>query len=208
MMADLPNWTNMTLGDVLEGYAVETPDGNDNAVLRDWIARHPEFADDLADFAAARAIVRHTPDEEPSADEEARDRKLASERLAGVLEQLRKAPEISSLTQLASDKGLNKSAFANALGLSLSLLMYLEKRRLDVASVPRRIVARIGELLGTGESAVAAYLSKSPDALPQANYKAALMPKAVGRKDFAAAVAEDQTLSPEQKRNLLKMAAE
>lgn len=192
---------DISLTDVLEGYAAATPAGNDNRILREWIANYPAFAAELADFAAARAIVRHLPEEDLSADEELRLRELAARRLRG-------AParnSIDSLTRLAEAKGLNKPKFAAALGLSTSLLMYLEKRRLEFATIPKAIIGRISGILGTGEESVAAFLARGPEPVPQASYKAALMPEEATARSFSDAVRGDQILTPEQKKELLSL---
>lgn len=194
------------LGEVLEGYAAATPDGNDSAILRDWIRRHPEFADDLADFAASRTVVLYCVDVEPTPGEEERDRERAGQRLAAALSEMRRPNPIASLTGLAENKGLNKKAFADAAGLSLSLVMYLEKRRLEFGSIPRALIGRLATIIGTAEESVAAYLRQGPELAPDANFKASRMPSDVVQKNFADVVNEDQILSAEQKSELLKLA--
>ncbi len=194
------------LGEILEGYAAATPDGNDSAILRDWIRRHPEFADDLADFAASRTVILYCVDVEPTPEEEERARERAGQRLAAALSEMRRPIPIESLTGLAERKGMNKKAFADAAGLSLSLVIYLEKRRLAFESIPRALIGRLASIVSVAEESVAAYLRQGPELAPAANYKAARMPGEVVQKSFADAVREDQILSPEQKSGLLKLA--
>ena len=62
----------VNLDEVLEEYAAATPAGNDLKVLQSATEKYPQFADDLADFAAARAVVKHAPEEELTAEEEER----------------------------------------------------------------------------------------------------------------------------------------
>jgi hypothetical protein len=194
------------LSAVLEGYAAATPEGNDSAVLREWIRRHPDFADDLADFAASRTVMLYAAGPEPTIEEEERLRGLATERLAAVLGESRGLKPIASILRRATELGYSKQSFAAAAGLSVSLVMYLEKRRLEFASIPRELVRRVAEIIGSAEESVAAYLRQGPDLAPAANYKASLMPGEVVEKSFADAVREDQVLSPEEKVELLKMA--
>lgn len=191
---------------VLEEYAAETPDGNDGEVLREWIRRHPEFADELADFAASRTVILYCVDVEPTPDEEERDRELAGQRLAAALSEMRRPNPIASLTGLAESKGLNKRAFADAAGLSVSLIMYLEKRRLAFETIPRALIGRLASIISVAEESVAVYLRQGPELAPDANFKAARMPSEVVQKKFADVVREDQTLSPAEKSELLKLA--
>lgn len=193
------------LGGILEGYAAATPDGNDGEVLREWIRRHPEFADELADFAASRTVVLYCVDVEPTPDEEERDRELAGQRLAAALSEMRRPNPIASLTGLAESKGLNKRAFADAAGLSVSLIMYIEKRRLEFGSIPRALIGRLASIVGAAEESVAVFLRQGPELAPDANFKAARMPSEVVQKKFADVVREDQMLSAEQKSELLKL---
>ena len=191
--------SDATLSEVLEGYAIATPDGNDQETLRRWMEQNPQFASDLMDFAAARALAR-TADEEPLPDE-GRYAEIGSNVLREVLGGRESGPP-ESLTAAALTKGWKKPEFAKKLGLSMSLLMYLEKRRLRSATIPRRIKARIAELLETSEQAIAAYLSQPPLA-GEASFKAKTRPEEKRQKDFADAVREDQTLSAGEKRDLL-----
>ena len=190
--------SDATLTEVLEGYAIDTPVGNDQATLRRWMERHPDFADELMDFAAARAYVRNVGDE-PLADEK-RFAEIGADVLREVLG--REAAGIKSLTAAGEAKGWKKPEFAKKLGLSISLLMYLEKRRVRFATIPKGIVAKISELLETSEQAVAAYLSQPPLA-GEASFKTKTRPEEERQKDFADAVREDQSLSANEKQALL-----
>lgn len=190
-----------TLAEVLEGYAVETSGGNDLAVLRRWIEENPEFADDLMEFAAARAIVAQ-PDEEFTEDEEARFRELGRSVLANAMTKAQEAPQ--SLAAAAAEKGWDKAEFAKRLGISISLLMYAEKRRLQFSSIPKVMIERIAGLLEMTEQTVANYL-QMPAATGGTSFKTATRPDSVSQKSFADAVREDQTLTTAEKRALLDL---
>jgi hypothetical protein len=195
---------DLKLEDVLEGYAVDTPDGNDPATLRKWVTDHPEFADELLEFAAMRSRVMHMPDPVMSATEIEASMSRGRAALAMFRDTSKKKPvSIRSLTELASQHGLNKQGFAKAVGMSLSLIMYMEKRRLIAASVPDRIIKKTAEVLRTTKESVAEFLHGTP-AAGSLSYKAESRPEEMQQKDFAEAVAEDQTLSDEQKRSLLE----
>ncbi len=194
----------MSLTDILEDYAAATPAGNDLKLLRRMIEQYPQFAAELQDFAAARAIVRYAPEAEISAEDEQLYQEIGLKNLRQVLNA---APQqaLESLLETAKVKNLNRSKFASALGLSVSLIQYLEKRRLEFASIPRKIIARIAEVLETGEEMVANYLNQPPVTATNASYKTAERPVEMKPKSFADAVREDQQLSPEEKRELLEL---
>lgn len=193
------------LATVLEEYAASTPDGNVASVLEDFVRRFPEYRAELVEFAAARAIARYLPEIEPGPEGEERDRMLAAGRLRSVLGRIESAAPIGSLVGTAEKLGIGKQSFAKAAGLSLSLLIYLEKRRIEFATIPAEIVSRLASILQTGAESVAEYLRTPPDAVPQANYKTSGMPGRVVAKSFAEAVREDQTLTAEQKTELLRL---
>ncbi len=197
------------LDEILEEYAAETPSGNNLKVLQEISAKHPQHADDLADFAAARAVVRHAPEEELSAEEEQRFAEAGLKNLRMVLSSVN-APKpaeniLQSLVEAAKAKGLNRKSFAAAVGLSTSLVMYLEKRRLEYSSIPKTIVTAVARVLETGEDLVSSYLNQPPDFATGASYKTDTRAEDLPPKSFKDAVREDQQLSAEEKRKLLNL---
>lgn len=201
--------TESNLEEVLEEYAAATPNGNDLKILRTLSEAHLERADDLADFAAARAVVKHAPDEELSAEEEQRFQESGMKSLRAVLSLLNAAGAaenaLQSLVETAKAKGFNRSRFAAAVGLSTSLVMYLEKRRLDFSSIPQAIVVNVARILETGEDLVSNYLNQPPDLATGASFKTNARAEDLPPKSFAEAVREDQQLSAEEKRKLLDL---
>ncbi len=196
----------ITLEDVLEGYAIETRAGNDQNILRKWMENHPQFAADLMDFAAARAVIKFTPEEEFSAQDEKRYQEFGLNNLRSFLGKTNNSQTVlESLTDLAKEKGLNKAKFASALGVSLSLLMYLEKKRLEFSSIPQAVIKKISDVLETGEELVSAYLKQLPDLAGEASFKTATRPEEIKLKSFPEAVHEDQILSVEEKKKLLEL---
>jgi len=192
------------LEDVLEGYAVETPEGNDPAILKKWMQKHPEFAEDLLAFAADRSRVDHLPDPILTEGEikEAMNRGRIA--LSAFRNQSVKQPAVlRSLTERAKERGLTRESFAGAVGLSLSLIMYFEKRRLKAATIPDWIIKKTAEVLRETKEAVEEYLHRPPVA-GAASYKAETRPEEVPLKEFAEAVAEDLELTEEEKRSLLE----
>jgi transcriptional regulator with XRE-family HTH domain len=194
-----------TLTEILEGYAFETPAGNDQKILQKWMERYPFFAEDLMDFAAARAVAKFSPEPEISAEEEARYREKALRNLRAFLGKSTHQSALESLTDKAKEKGMNRAKFAAALGLSVSLVQYLEKRRLDFASIPKAVIKKIADALETSEELVAGYLNRPPVSAVNASFKAQERPEEMKPKSFADAVREDQTLSSEEKQKLLEL---
>ena len=195
----------MNLEEVLEEYAAATPAGNDLKILRIAAEKYPQFADDLADFAAARAVVKHAPEEELTAEEEERFQESGLSNLRMVLSSLNSAVSLQSLVETAKTKGLSRAKFAAALGLSPSLVIYLEKRRLAFTTIPKTIVAKIAQILETAEEKVADYLNQSPDYAGNMSFKTETRAETQPPKNFAEAVREDQQLSAEEKRKLLEL---
>lgn len=198
----------INLADVLEDFAMASAAGrNEQQILLVWMEKHPQYADDLMDFAAARSIVRYSPEFEISAADEAKYKELGARDLRQILSGApeKSAAAIASLTELAKTKGLNKLKFAHALDLSLSLVMYLENKRLDFASIPKTVIGKIAQVLETGEDLIASYLNQSPNLATGASFKTETRPDDIKPKSFAEAVREDQQLSAEQKRKLLEI---
>jgi hypothetical protein len=165
------------LEDVLEGYAVETPTGNDREILKRWMKEFPDYAEDLMDFAATRATIKFSPEPVLTNEEEIRYKKSGLENLRSFLKNKEKKSEsLSSLTDLAKSLGMNKGKLAATLGLSLSLVMYLEKRRLRFASIPNEIISRLAEALKTSEQAVAEYLLQGQRMATNTSFKSETRP--------------------------------
>lgn len=194
------------LTDVLEEYALAAGAENAPQVLRQMIERYPQFTEELKDFAAARAVARYAPEPDVSAEDEARYRQMGLQSLRAVLSEDAGPPRaaLASLTEAAKAKGMSRSKFAAALGLSVSLVQYLEKRRLEFSSIPKAVISKIAGVLETGEELVANYLNQPPVGAANASFKASERPEELKPKKFAEAVGEDQTLSGQQKQKLLE----
>jgi transcriptional regulator with XRE-family HTH domain len=199
--------TDLTLAEVLEEYAVAASSGSSNSQekLRLMMEKYPQFSEELVDFAAARAQIKYSPDPEIPAGEEKRYQEIGLKNLNFFLKETKASPALESLTDAAKERGLSKSKLASALGLSLSLVMYLEKKRLRFASIPKQIIARLAKALEVSEAAVSNYLNQSADLATNASFKSQTRPEEVEQKDFAEAVKQDQALSQAQKNELLKL---
>lgn len=198
--------TNLT--DILEEYAIAAPFSGDQAILSRMTKKYPEFAAELEDFAAARAVLRFVPEPELTAEQEINFKQIGLQNLQTVLSENARADahqSLQSLTETAKAKGLSRSKFAAALGLSVSLVQYLEKRRLEFASIPSWLIAKIGQVLELKEDSIAVFLNQSVNYAAQRSYKTETRAEELPPKNFADAVREDQTLSAGQKHKLLEM---
>jgi transcriptional regulator with XRE-family HTH domain len=195
----------LTLAEVLEEYAIAAPESNDTEKLRTMMEKYPQFSEELMDFAAARAQIKYSAEPEISAKEERHYQEIGLNNLNFFLRGADSSVALESLTDAAKERGLNKSKFASALGLSLSLVMYLEKKRLRFASIPKELVARLAKVLEISEATVANYLNQSADLATNVSFKSQTRPAEVEQKDFAEAVKQDQSLTREQKNELLKL---
>ena len=197
------------LDEILEEYAAATPAGNDLKVLSEVSDKYPQHADDLTDFAAARAVVKYAPEEELSKEEEQRFAEAGLKNMRMVLGALNEtratANALDSLVNAAKEKGLNRKGFAAAIGLSTSLVMYLEKRRLDFASIPKTIVEKVARVLDLGEELISSYLNQPSDLATNTSFKTNTRAENLPPKIFKDAVREDQQLSAEEKRKLLEL---
>lgn len=191
---------DLALQEILEGYAMETPGGNDPSVLRRWIEVHPEHADALMAFAADRALVESGTDD-LTEEETAAARRRGHAALESFFSK-EKSAAITSLTGMAEERGLNKQAFAQAVGMTISLIVLFEKRRVKAASVPRKVLERVASTVDTTAEAVRAYLER-PQIAPSASYKAEERPEEQPQQDFAEAVRGDTGLTEEQKAELI-----
>lgn len=193
------------LEEILEAYIAATPAGNDLKILQNFSEKYPQFSDELADFAAARAVVKHAPEEELSTEEEERFQESGLQNLRAILGSLNSSTTLQSLVETAKTKGLNRAKFAAALGLSTSLVIYLEKRRLAFATIPKTIVAKIAGVLEVTEDMVSAFLNQSSEYAADMSFKTETRAEELPPKNFAEAVSEDQQLTAEQKRKLLEL---
>jgi len=193
--------SQLPLNEILEGYAMATPEGNDPGVLREWISRYPEAEGDLLAFASERAAIR-SGREKFGEEDKVSARLRGREAVDSVLSDISEPPAIVSLFRRAEDRGLGKQEFANTLGMTVSLVMLLEKRRVIADTVPARVVGAIASAIGSTMDEVFAYL-RLPRPATSAAFKAEERPREIPRQDFREAVMTDPGLAEEQKRILL-----
>ncbi len=196
---------------VLESLAYDTSESVDRqAVLERYIKEFPQFTQELKIFAIERDLLRFSHLENISDTEKKEHSEASRETLRTFLEQERTAiteeSEIKSLNLLSKSKEIKKTDLAKRLGISISLLIYLEKRRLQLETIPKRFIKRIAEVLEQSENAICKYLGQPADFAGEASFKTQDRPEIIEQKSFDQAVRQDQTLTEKEKQELLNLA--
>lgn len=161
--------------------------------LRIWLDRYPEHATDLIHWATQAPIADRA--ETLYADPEGEARTLAVG--LNVVAEFRARYE-ASLPSLLT-RGLNASALAERLSLSVPLVFKLERRLLSFASLPAALIDRLADVLQVTERQVRDYLNQPPTLAAGASYRADNAPKAVRQQDFLQAVRTDHEMTEEEK---------
>ncbi|HET9494753.1 MAG TPA: hypothetical protein VFR15_11025 [Chloroflexia bacterium] len=200
----------LPLEEVLDEYVMAVGQPSHPALV-EWVARYPQYTDELTRFTVEWARVEHAPDapaESPSQIEAAVQRHMALLREQGLLRSVESAAEIAGLVEEAEAKGLTKKQLAERIGVSVPLLTKLDRRLIRFASIPGELVMQVASALSSRFDAVAAYLQGEPLLARAVSYKADEAPTLPEQQDFAEAVLDDAALTPEQRAELLKLAGE
>jgi hypothetical protein len=201
------------LEDVLNDFAVALEDaGGGYALLQDWTARYPEYAEQLADLAADAALERYIPPAPAEVDQE-RLLQVALDAAQGVLERARAErpavaavrAELPGLVARAGEVGLNICQLADRTQLSVTLVGLLDRRLVRFASIPREVVDALASALQTRAASVTQYLQQSPSFAPSASFRAESAPTLPPQQDFAEAVRQDPTLDENRRATLLRL---
>lgn len=200
-----------TLDDILDLF-IGDGDPPSRERLYDFVARYPQYHDDLVAFAAAHAEQAALPEPEPlSAETEAaiasRTLSLVAnllyERDAGAGAQpaapaVADPPPAGNLKDAADAAGLSLAAVASACRLDLSLVSKLNLRRIVADSIPADLFARLGEVLHAVPDQMRACTTGPPRLAAGRAYLASSKPEAAPPQTFADAV-RTSSLSPDDK---------
>jgi hypothetical protein len=191
------------LEDVLDAYVAESG-APSYETLTAWTRRYPRYERELADFTAAWSLMRWLP---PSTTAEVDEAALVQRGMSTVRAMLRERADrqtaIVSLLEAGKERGLATGALAARAGLSVPLVLKLDRRLIRVATVPARVIEGLAAAIGRDAASVAAYLQGAPRLAAGASYHAGATPTLAGQEDFADAVRGDLTLSDEQRARLL-----
>ena len=201
------------LEDVLNEFAAELEDtGRSYALLKNWTARYPAYAQQLAELAVDEALLRYSL---PSSEELDDERLLQAglDAAQGALERARQerpavAPAQVGLPGLmvrAREVGLNIREVADRSQLSVTLVGVLDRRLVRFASIPREVVVTLAAALQTQVASVAQYLQQSPSFAPSASFRAEEAPTLPLTQDLSDAVRQDPTLDENHRAALLRL---
>ncbi|MEZ5306673.1 MAG: hypothetical protein R2684_05930 [Pyrinomonadaceae bacterium] len=193
----------LNLDEVIEGYAIETPSGNDPVVLDGWIKQYPQFEAELLEFAASRAVAQKTDYPELTIEEKRKAREISARilRNAGVPEL---ENELHGIVDRGNEIASNKMKLAADLGIGLSTLLAIDRRRVAFESIPTSFVERISTVLRVTKEAVINYLSQDRIIAPSASYKSTGRPDPNMTQDLETVLELDSEVSEEMKNRIMR----
>lgn len=118
--------------------------------IGDYLARYPQFAEEIANYIAYyHAFEEDLPGETHSMPVLSEQSQEAINTAWGrvVQSQAQSADRIFSLVRRARELHLDISQLADKLGLSVDVVAKLERHAIDAATIPRRLVKLLAEVL-------------------------------------------------------------
>jgi hypothetical protein len=179
---------------------IDTALGAGRFEISHWLAAYPEHIDDITDYIAEHCLLQVSAP--PSPEEKAAFSAAAQRALqaAGYAD----APPFESLLKRASSLGLSPAALAKRLGIGLSVLAKLEKRLVEVSTIPVRLIEALGQTLQETQSAIAAYLALPPYTPETLRARALTLQEHTlredQRQDFRTAVLSASDMTEEQRK--------
>jgi AcrR family transcriptional regulator len=110
-----------------------------------------------------------------------------------------KTSPITSLLKERGAHGMSTPQLASACSLSLRLFAKLESGLLEYSSIPFEVIADVGSAIGRAAEDVADYLKRIRPSAQGAHFKADVTPVTPMQQNFFIAVAEDDSLTTEQR---------
>lgn len=195
-----PTKEETSLEDVLTDFA--TAEGGLEERTGEYRRRFPQFANDIAAFAAELHLMEATP--MPSS--QAADPASARKRLERFAEM---EAEVARETPLQANPfaGLNPKSLrevAERLGANTLFVIRLRDRLVRIEDFTTGLLAEIARALGTRVEIVRGHLAGEPQVAAGRMFKADGKPGGVEKQSLAQAL-EDSNLSDEQKRRLLSL---
>lgn len=171
--------------------------------LVEWIAANPDMKAEFVAWAADIPALEYAEKQSVDADTEARTVRTG----LGVLKKLGFAIEesipFSDLNTVARQQGYSPKQMAQRLGMGISLFSKLNRRLLNLSSIPHRLIERLAEELRTSVEQARTYLAQPPTLAAGALYRSEQTPEAAEQQDFADAVRNCPDMSESQKADWL-----
>jgi hypothetical protein len=157
---------------------------------------------DTMDLAELRQVRRMMGD---NVEESEREFLSWLGNLKGGLGEAATALEIESILSSAKKLGLEAPGLADATGLSVVLVMKLDRRLIDFGSIPEKILDVLASALHTATAVVTKYLQQPPVLAMGARFRANENPKVSEPQNFFDAVRSDRSISEERRGALLAL---
>ncbi|SRR6266542_3674203 len=196
-----------SLDEVLDAY-FEASEKPDHEVLKEWIARYPQFERELIEFTVAWIQTEDLP-EIPSDPQDKKAGLQAGLHIAQQVyermsaeSQVQKSPSQSKLVSLFLDGrrlGWTPDQFAERINISIAILRKLENRFILAATIPDSLIEHVSTAIHRDPSEVNAYMQQEPMMQPNLRHKSKQSPKLGQQQSFFDAVRNDSELSDEQR---------
>jgi hypothetical protein len=170
-------------------------------MVADFVARHPEHAREITDFAAEWWLLDAHPELERERASEG-DPAMVVRAMKLMEAQLDKLEAATALTDpFAEQSPTALKALAGRLGLDTTLIAKFKHRLIRVESVPRQLLTGLARELDVALDVVTEWLN-APPRLQGAHFKAKDKPE-TGRKESFVEALEHSTLDPERRNRWL-----
>jgi hypothetical protein len=173
--------------------------------IGDYLARYPQFAEEIANYIAYyHAFEADLPGETPGMPVLSEQSQEAINTAWGriVQSQTQSTDKIASLLEWARELHLDISQLADKLGISVDIAVKLEEHAIDASTIPRRLVKLLAEVLQQPLQVIQAFLditSRQQLAEAQTRYRVD------GQvQSFRDAIEESTQLAEERRRNWIE----
>lgn len=193
-------------------------DRGERGALGRLLGAHPAYVGPLSEFAACLVATSGYETEAPTPQTVAVAQRATARAFAAVFAETATAPvtpqrarqaaasataqTVASLKALRRARGISLAAFARQLGLGMDVLADLEAGLIRAASIPDRLVQRVGDVLQASAEQVRLALQTQPVLRP-AYGRDPSSSQEVTERDFAEAVRVSTSMSVEQKHEWL-----
>ena len=134
--------------------------------LSDYLARYPQFADEIADFVAYyHAVEVDVPGETGETSPLAEDFRIAIDSAwKSVLQPgVASTRKLTTLLVTVNKERLTLSQLADKIGLSVDVVAKLEQRKITASSIPKEMYKRLAQVLQQPMRAIEAYFASSDE---------------------------------------------
>lgn len=183
---------NMRTDDELDQIFIEFAKDRETvqpAPLGVWIEKYPDMKLELIAWATELPTIKaaEAADPEPLLEQRTVEIGQSVLRKFGLLQE--EAPkQIVPLYDLAKARGITPKQFALNLGIGVSIAAKLNRRLIQVASIPDKLIERIADQLQVGAEQVRAFLALPPTLSHGAAYRSQTAPEAGAAEEFLVAL--------------------